>query len=115
MTQKKKKKKRTKKVEFDTGATRSGDSEHVRFDLISPVGLERLARRYALGAELHGDRNWEGGMPVSDLLNHVMYHQNLYLAGDKSDDHLGAMAWGLFAIMHFEELSPENVDIPTRK
>lgn len=123
MTKKKKRKmkkaraknSRAKNVQFTSGAERSGDVEHVRFDLITPVGLERLARRYALGAEKYADRNWEKGLPASDCINHVRSHINNYLAGNKDDDDLAGAAWGLFAIMHYEEVNPECIDIPSRE
>lgn len=71
-----------KKLTYGTGATRHDDVKP-RYDLISPHGLERLALIYAEGAAIHGDRNWEKGMPVGDTLNRAIRHYNLYMAGDK--------------------------------
>lgn len=99
---------------FPSGAVRSTDAADVRYDLISPIGLRRLAARYALGAKNHGDHNWEKGLPASDTLNHALNHINLWLAGDATDDNLAAAAWGLFALMHFEEVMPEMIDVPSR-
>ncbi len=98
-----------------SGAERSTHANHVRYDLISTVGLRRLAERYALGAEKYTPYNWERGLPASDTMNHVMNHIQLWLAGDTTDDNLAAAAWGLFALMHFEEINPECIDVPTRK
>lgn len=91
---------------FETGAVRSADCADVRYDLVSPVGLRRLAETYAEGAVKYGDFNWEKGMPIFDLLNHVIPHVYKYLSGDRSEDHLAHAAWGLFAAMHSEELWP---------
>lgn len=99
---------------FETGARRSADADEARFDLISPFALLRLARRYKLGADNHGARNWEKGMPASNALNHIETHINKWKAGDTSDDHLAGAAWGLFALMHFEAVMPECIDIPSR-
>lgn len=96
---------------FPSGAVRSKDADDTRFDLISPIGLRRLAARYALGAKKYDDHNWRKGMPHSDLLNHLMRHANLYNSGDRSDDHLAAVAWGAFALMHFEEVRPDLCDL----
>lgn len=97
-----------------TGAVRSNDADGVRFDLISPIGLRRLAETYAEGAKKHAPMNWEKGFPISDLLNHAIRHQFLYLAGDRSEDHLAHATWGLFAAMHSEELWPAlNSDLRT--
>lgn len=100
---------------FSTGAVRGMSAEGVRFDLITPIGLRRLAETYAKGAEIHGAHNWEKGMPASDILNHTIQHIFLYLQGDHTEDHLAHAAWGLLAVCHFEETMPEMIDIPTQR
>lgn len=95
---------------FDTGAIRSSDADHVRYDLIAPVGLRRLAETYAEGAAKYGDANWLKGIPASNLLNHLIRHIELWKAGDTNEDHLAHAAWGLFSIMTFEETRPELID-----
>lgn len=98
--------------QFASGGTRSKDADELRYDLISPVGLRRLAKRYADGAVTHGDRNWEKGIPASATLNHLLRHLNLWADGDRNDDHLAAAAWGCFALMHYEERVPDMMDVP---
>ena len=93
--------------QFGTGAVRSSDAEDVRYDLISPIGLEAVARTCAEGAAKYGDFNWEKGMPVHDLLNHVLRHIYKYLSGDRSEPHLPHAAWGVLAAIHFEQLWPD--------
>lgn len=93
-----------------TGAVRSTDAMSTRYDLISPIGLRRLAETYAEGAKKYGDCNWELGFPVGDIFNHLQRHINEFLSGDRSEDHLAHAAWGLFAAMHFEETMPETFD-----
>lgn len=97
-------------VQYGTGAVRSADAEASRYDLITPVGLRRLAETYAEGAVKYGDNNWLKGMPSGDLFNHLLKHINQYRAGDRSEDHLAHAAWGLFALMHFEETRPELIE-----
>ena len=94
-------------VKFATGAVRSSDAEATRYDLISPIGLEAVARTCAEGAAKYSDYNWEAGMPVHDLLNHAIRHIYRYLAGDRSEDHLPHAAWGLLAAIHSEAMWPE--------
>jgi len=101
-------------IKFPTGAQRSGDAESQRYDLITPIGLRRLAETYAEGAAKYGERNWENGFPASVLMNHALRHLNLWLYGDDSEDHLAHAAWNLFAVMHFEESMPEMFDVPSR-
>ena len=102
-------------IKFPTGAQRSGDAESERYDLITPIGLRRLAETYAEGAARHGERNWELGMPASALINHAMRHINLWMDGDDSEDHLAHAAWNLLGCMHFEETRPDLIDIPTQQ
>lgn len=99
-----------KQETFKSGAKRdrmvagSKDSIHVaRYDLITPVGLRRLAETYGEGAEKYGENNWKKGLPMSNVLNHALAHIVTYLSGDRTEDHLAHAAWGLFAAMHFEK------------
>lgn len=84
-----------------SGAVRSTDAQGTRFDLICPTGLERLAQTYAEGAQKYAVDNWTKGMPISETLNHVIRHVNLFKQGDASEDHLAHAIWGLFAVIHF--------------
>lgn len=90
-------------VEFSSGAKRSDTTGRGRFDLISPHGLRRLALRYEAGARQKGERNWEGGFPVSRCVDSALRHLTDYLTGDRTEDHLAAVAWQMFAAMEFEE------------
>lgn len=99
---------------FESGAVRSTDADSERYDLITPIGLRRLAETCALGAARYGERNWEKGIPASNLLNHALRHIVLYMMGDTSEDHIAHAAWNLLAVAHFEETNPELIDIPTR-
>lgn len=97
----------SKTVEFSTGAVRSADRVGERYDLISPIGLRRLAMTCHEGAVKYNDYNWERGMPISEMLNHGIAHLYAYLSGDRSEDHLAHAAWNCFGAMHSEELWPE--------
>jgi hypothetical protein len=91
---------------FDSGAVRSKVADHVRYDLITPIGLAAVAETYAEGAAKYGDHNWLKGMPASDLLNHAIRHVYLFLGGDRSEPHLPHAAWGLLAAIHSVEMWP---------
>ena len=93
----------TETVTFSTGAVRSSDRSKERYDLISPIGLRRLAQTCHEGAEKYSDYNWEKGMPISEMLNHGVAHIYAYLSGDRSEDHLAHAAWNMFGAMHSEE------------
>jgi hypothetical protein len=103
------------KKHYDTGAVRSGDCEATRYDLISPIGLEALARTYAEGARKFGAFNWENGMPVTDLLNHAIAHIYKFLNGNRDEDHLAHAAWNLLGAIHSLAKWPELNDQWLRK
>ncbi|WP_347246428.1 dATP/dGTP diphosphohydrolase domain-containing protein, partial [Thermogutta sp.] len=92
---------------FATGAVRGTDAEGQRWDLITPIGLRRLAETYAEGAAKYGEHNWRKSIPASVMLNHAIRHLYLYLAGDDSEDHLAHAAWNVLGVCHFEEALPE--------
>lgn len=99
------------KITMKTGATRSVINP-VRYDLISPIGLRRLAETYAEGAAIHGDRNWEKGLPIDDCINRAIRHIYEHLAGDTKEDHLSHATWNLIASMHFQEKQKEKEVVP---
>lgn len=97
---------------FSTGSQRSTDGDDTRYDLVSEIGLERLARTYAEGSAKYSDHNWRKGQPFSIVLNHVLHHLNKFKQGDESgEDHLAHAAWGLFALMEFHVTHPELNDL----
>jgi hypothetical protein len=101
--------------ELHTGAHRDlSPDRQERYDLITPYAILRLARAYAEGAAKYGDRNWERGLPASNLINHALRHIYLWLMGRDDEDHLSHATWNLCALMHFENTKPELIDIPTR-
>jgi hypothetical protein len=102
-------------TQFPTGAVRSTDADSVRFDLITPIGLRRLAETCAEGAKKYGDHNWQKGIPASVMLNHAIRHLYLYLAGNRDEDHLAHAAWNVLGVCHFEEALPAMIDVPGRK
>jgi len=53
---------------FATGAVRGTDADGERWDLITPIGLRRLAETCAEGAAKYGERNWQKGIPASVML-----------------------------------------------
>lgn len=100
--------------QFESGAVRDTRTGKGRFDLITPIGLRRLAIIYERGAVKYAPRNWEAGMPISRCIDSALRHINQYKEGWSDEDHLAQAAWNLFAAMHFEEVKPELQDLPTR-
>jgi len=63
----------------------------------------------------YGEWNWAKGLPVSWYMDSLLRHAFQYLAGDAEEDHLAAVAWNAFAIIHTEVFLPELQDIATRR
>ena len=102
-------------VTYRTGARRSADAEHLRYDPITPVGLEAVARAACDGVHKYGDFNWERCMAASVLLNHALRHIYLFLQGDRSEDHLGHAGWNVLGAIHSVEMWPELNEGTLRK
>lgn len=98
--------------QFETGAVRDTREGKGRYDLITPIGLRRLAIVYELGAKKYKDRNWEQGIPMGRIFDSAVRHLFQYLAGMRDEDHLGHAAWNIFALMHMEEMRPDLNDMP---
>lgn len=99
------------KQHFESGAVRDTDQGKLRYDLIPPSSLARLADRYTKGAEHYGDHNWTKGIPSSRHLASLMRHLEQARNGDTDEDHWAAVAWNAFAIMYNQNLLPEQHDI----
>lgn len=89
--------------DFDTGARRDTQDDKPRYGLVSIPALTRLAWHYTNGAKKYGENNWTKGMPYSRFFESTFRHLAAWATGDESEDHLAAVAWNAFAIMHFQE------------
>ena len=89
--------------EFETGAVRDVSTGKGRFDLIPAYPLFRLAKLYEAGAIKYADRNWEKGIPTGRFLDSAFRHLMNYQDGDRSEDHLTAVAWNIFGLIWTQE------------
>ena len=79
-------KKKEERETLPNGAQQSQLAE--RYALLPPEAKRRLAKVLAYGARKYSDNNWHG-IPLKSHLNHLIRHVIEYLAGDKTEDHLG--------------------------
>jgi hypothetical protein len=93
-----------KRQEFKTGSVRDTNIGKGRYDLISPLMLQRLAKHFENGAVKYGDRNWEKGQPLSRYFDSTIRHLYKHLEGMRDEDHLAAAIWNIGAMIHTEEL-----------
>lgn len=101
-----------------TGAVRSklyppGTKFPARYDLMfrNAAGMRRLAETWGEGFAKYGADNWMKGFPASVFVSHALEHFRLYLAGDRSEDHLAHIAWNALALCWVEENKPELLDL----
>ena len=100
-----------KRISYGEGkAIREPSAGKGRYDLISPFGIDRIAKWYELGAQKYADRNWEKGMPFSRYVDSAKRHLNKYVMGMDDEDHLAAACWNIIAIMHHQELGENEWD-----
>ena len=90
---------------FPTGMIRDKQAGKIRYDLIPPDALKRLAEVYTKGAEKYAPRNWEKGSPFSRVWASFLRHAMAYWLGeeDGEDDHLAQACWNLMTLMAYEE------------
>lgn len=93
-----------KRRKFSTGAVRDVNEEKGRYELISPIMIERLAKLLQCGAIKYKSRNWERGMELSVYMDSGMRHLFKFLEGHRDEDHLVAAIWNLQALLHIEEM-----------
>lgn len=84
-------------------AIREPQTGKPRMDLFPPEAMLRLGMWYGEGGEKYGDRNWEKGMLFSHYVGAILRHTYKYMANDRTEDHLAAIAWNALAMMHHEE------------
>ncbi len=75
-----------------------------RYDLISPIAMQRLADHYENGATKYDPRNWEKGMPLSVFLDSMERHLTKFREGHREEDHMSAVGWNAFGLIHTEEM-----------
>ncbi len=90
--------------DFLTGSRRDTQAGKPRYDLIPLVPLRRLADLYARGAEKYGDHNWQKGQPFQRTFASLLRHVFAWAEGERTEDHLAAVAWNAFALMYYEDM-----------
>lgn len=95
---------------WESGAGKEDSQGRGRYDLVSTYGLRRLAKRYEDGAQKYAERNWEQGIPYMKLVDSMKRHLDQWIEHEDSEDHLAAVAFWAFALMHYEDLNMTEID-----
>ena len=91
------------------------DVGKLRFDLIPPGPLKRVAEVYTIGAKKYTDRNWEKGLAWGRIFGAMMRHAWSWWSGEIHDPvdgqhHLASVAWCALTLMEYENTHPELDD-----
>ncbi len=78
---------------FSTGASKQAAAGKGTPVLFPPDAYLEISKHFEEGAALHGDRNWEKGIPLSELMNSLERHTQQVKMGLTDEAHMLAMAW----------------------
>jgi hypothetical protein len=98
------------KQSFHTGAVRDTDASKVQLDLLPLEYLERVAWHYQNNIGRYGRDNWRKGLPARRCLQSLLRHVWAAARGKSDEDHLSAIVFNVFCIMHAQT---EFKDDPT--
>jgi len=85
--------------QFSTGATRQNASGKGTPVLTCPYADEELSKHFEDGASVHGARNWEKGLPVSEYINSLVRHINAFKKGLTDERHDRAIIWNAHCLV----------------
>lgn len=100
---------------FDTGAIRDSlEGKEMYTETISWTALRRYAQYMTGKREKYGGGNFKKGIPAESYENSLMRHVVKYLTNkleggdlEKGEDHLAAIVFNTFGLMHEEERSKQ--------
>lgn len=98
--------------QYETGARRDTNLGKGRFDLINSHFMERLAIHLEKGAAKYEERNWEKGIPLKRTFDSLIRHSYQWLKGDRTEDHLAAIACNIMFLIATENKIGEK-KLPT--
>lgn len=81
------------KREFSTGAKKQPSAGKGTPVLFPPDAYLEISKHFEDGAIVHGDRNWEKGIPLSELINSLERHIAQEKMGLTDERHDRALAW----------------------
>jgi len=84
---------------FESGAQRDSNTNKPFIHDMKGYTRIRFGYHMNLGARNYGPSNWEKGMPTEQYLESVDRHLAAYLDGDRSEDHLSAIIFGIQGCM----------------
>lgn len=88
----------------------------IQYDLVPPILLEQVAKRFELGLERYGRDNWRTGLSDPEFLqnraNHALAHLLAFIhqtpGEDSPMDNLAAVGWAVAVLLEAERLKLEK-------
>ena len=81
------------KRKFDTGAESQAAAGKGTPVLVPGDAIIDIAKLFEKGAAVYGARNWEKGIPLSEILNSLERHLQQEKMGGTDENHARALAW----------------------
>jgi len=76
------------------------------YSSVCPTAEKQLANIHKEGDARYGIDNWTVVEDLEkfrrDVFDHAREHMNLYLLGDRSENHLAKVMWGMAALIHHD-------------
>lgn len=94
--------------EFSTGAVRDASEGKGLPSHLPTRALLRASRRFEDGAAKYDAHNWRKGIPLSRYVDSMNRHTWLFMQGDTSEDHLGAISWNALCLSETFDLISEG-------
>lgn len=97
--------------QFSTGAVRDTDQNKPAMETLPWDLMDRVAVHYDRGGAKYGYNNYRLGQPKSAAFGSLMRHARKYFMGDTSEDHLSAIIWNAFSLMHTDVYYPNDKNL----
>ena len=95
---------------FESGSKRDNDSDKPLTANLTAYTRLRYGYHMRKNANRYGKGNWELGQPDVVLLESIDRHLCQHMIGDRSEDHLSAMIFGIVMLMQNEQRNGIDVD-----
>lgn len=87
----------------------------IRYDLLEPFAMQKLAEVFTMGANKYSDHNWLRGLKWSNITSSLKRHLALYESGEDYDKesgllHASHIAWNAMALLSHYKYHPDLDD-----
>ena len=95
---------------FESGSQRDDDTNKPLPSHLDPYVRMRFGYLLRMGSNKYEKNNWQKGQPDESSLESIHRHLAKYEMGDRTEDHLSAIIFGIQLIMKNEQTSGVEVD-----